>query len=556
MSSRKLWRLSPLVAFIEDHTARDATRYGVFHRLTGEALYISDQLKEILLCLKDNPAPASDLDLLRQNPISRETFSRFEHGHFLVTSIDANALLRPFLDYRLFMPAMNPAITFRERDGQVKMIRLEESHVCYLPRTEVTPHLTEEPLPGAAAHLLHCVADSWTVREVIKHSREKMSTSEIWKAIYWLCDPARQLIRAVPASTDFRITKHPIHYLIQNLIPSEGFSNSADGEMVEAKSFYQEQISDVDWNFDWVETTICHSFRYPTRAFGRQTYGERFCDKVLETFGSGLQGSKQLDILEVGGGTGSFARAFLLQLQKFPEHFGRINYSLMDCSRTMIDRQRRTLADVGITVRHLEQDAQEFSIPGEQFHIILANEMIADLKVAETVSDDPYQREQNPASASWYHSGVFSFIERLRDHLAPGGKAFLTEYEGLTEPSSPLAHLNHPEYPIHFGSISSHSERVGLRPALSSLSDFLDVSGQIEMLCGQQERHLCLNHLVSRHGERIPYAAFCRESFEQKWGSTLSDLGVGGIQFAPLSEGLHFGPEFSQFQTLILDKHS
>lgn len=555
MASRKMWRLSPLLAFIEDHTARGAIRYGVFHRLTGEALFIPEQLKEILLCFKDDPAPASDLDLLRQSPISQEAFSRFEQGHFLVTSINPDALLRPFLDYRLFVPAMNPAITFREHDGQVKMIRLEQSHVCYLPRTEATPPLTEELLPEAAAHLLRYVANTWTVRELIEHSREKMSTSEIWKAIDWLCDPARQLIRAMPANSDFRISKHPVHYLIQNLIPSAGLSGSGGGEMIEAKSFYQEQVSDVDWNFDWVETTICHSFRYPTRAFGQQTYGGRFCDNVLEAFGSGLQGLKQLDILEVGGGTGSFARAFLLQLQKYRERFGRINYSLMDCSRTMIDRQRGSLADVGITVRHLEQDAQEFSIPGERFHIIMANEMIADLKVAEAASGDINPPGQKPAP-SWYHSGVFSFIDRLRDHLAPGGKAFLTEYEGLTEPSSPLAHLNHPEYPIHFGSIASHAERVGLRPTLRRLSDFLGVSREVEMLCGQQERYLCLNHLLSRHGERVPYAAFCRESFEQKWGGKLSDLGVGGIQFARLDEGLHFGPEFSQFQALILDSDS
>jgi hypothetical protein len=555
MGSRKPWRLSPLVAFIEDHTAIDATRHGVFNRLTGEALYLPEQLKEILLYLKDNPMPASDLDLLRHSPISQVAFARFEQGHFLVTSIEADALLRPFLDYRLLVPAMNPAITFRERGTQMKMIRLEESHVCRLPRTEAVPHLTEEMIPEAPANLLRCAGESWTVRESIKYSRGRMSTSEIWGAINWLCDPARQLIRAVPADADFRITKHPVHYLVQNLIPSEGFPNRS-GEMIEAKSYYQEQVSDVDWNFDWVETTICHSFRYPTGAFGQQTYGERFCDSVLETFGPALQGLKQLDILEVGGGTGSFARAFLVQLQKFRERFGRINYSLMDCSRTMIDRQRRSLADVGITVRHVEQDAQEFSIPGEQFHIILANEMIADLKVAEAISDGHYARGGNPASPAWYHSGVFSFVDRLRDHLAPGGKAFLTEYEGHTEPSSPLAHLNHPEYPIHFGSIAGHAERVGLRPTLRSLSDFLNVSGEVEMLCGQQERYLCLNHLVSRHGGSIPYAAFCRESFEQKWGSALSDLGVGGIQFAPLDEGLHFGPELSQFQALILDKDS
>ena len=99
-----------------------------------------------------------------------------------------------------------------------------------------------------------------------------------------------------------------------------------------------------------------------------------------------MNDSPKLEVLEVGGGTGSFARAFIKQAASL--NATGVNYHILDLSPALMENQRKILSELLPESRHFQQDATEFDLPGHTFDLIISNEVIADFPVASV------QREQ------------------------------------------------------------------------------------------------------------------------------------------------------------------
>src|SRR4029079_15822215 len=98
-----------------------------------------------------------------------------------------------------------------------------------------------------------------------------------------------------------------------------------------------------------------------------------------------LSHSDRLEILEVGGGTGTFARSFLEQSQGLAEGGLRgvdLNYHILDLSPTLMESQTKLLSQMVPASRYFHQDATKFSISSHRFDLIIANEVIADSPMA------------------------------------------------------------------------------------------------------------------------------------------------------------------------------
>lgn len=536
------WRLSRLVSFTEDRRGSE-TCFGVFHRLTADAFSLSPQLHQLLSSLSRSGIADADLSLLRSRGEAQAVLQALIDGRFLVRANDARTLLAPYLDLPLIAPAMNPAVTCRDPDHPgTLLIRLKDTHQCRLPRDERPPELVEERVPESAARLLEAAEGNCTLGEAL--ARCGFQRAGAWKAVDWLCRPERQLIRVVAPGADPRDLRRAAHYPIQSFFRSAAAPPALDADALSPATYYQTEVADADWQFDWVETTVSHAFRRPTEALGMLTYGERFCESLVAALPAALRSSPALDILEVGGGLGYFARDFLRRARAILPSV-TLCYTLLDCTPALLQRQREILRDAAAEVRFLQQDAHQLSVAGCRFDIVIANEMIADLAVVRSA------RSPHASEGRWIHSGVFSFLGRLRQHLAPNGAAFLVEYGSLTGPPLISDHLNHVECSIDFGAVIQHAGQLGFHAELRGLPAFLQVRN-VDMLCGQEERYLCLNRLLARRRLRLPFAAFCRKSLADYCGNVLAELSVGLLKFAPLERGAHFGPDLQQFQVLIL----
>src|SRR5262249_28504724 len=232
--------------------------------------------------------------------------------------------------------------------------------------------------------------------------------------------------------------------------------------------FHLEGIDDAAWEFDIIEPTVNHGLRFPSQLLAGLDYGTRFCDAV---FADAFSGKTQFEVLEIGGGTGSFAHSFIKRAQQSGKS---LSYQIMDLAPTLSEHQRRVLSDIEPPVGHINQDAVSFDLPGCTFDLIVSNEVIADFPVAVVERQgvkfsgagaafiEKYGLTVDDARARFYvNSGVFEFLEHAWTHLRPGGLLVLSEYGSKTRYPVESFHLNHSEFTIHFGHLIECARKIG-----------------------------------------------------------------------------------------------
>jgi SAM-dependent methyltransferase len=276
--------------------------------------------------------------------------------------------------------------------------------------------------------------------------------------------------------------------------------------------------------------------------------------------------SPKLEVLEVGGGTGSFARAFIKQAASLNET--DINYHILDLSPALMENQRKILSELLPESRHFQQDATEFDLPGHTFDLIISNEVIADFPVAPVQRRgesefqgegayylDKYDLSHEDAPDSFVvNSGAFHFIERAWKHLRPGGTLIVTEYGAEQRYAARSYNLNHDEFTIHFGHLAACAVKVGFQCRLLALQEFLAFDDDVLVLNGREEHLLCLNHVLKNYGEILPYAVISKSDFERRCQGIVEQTELIGYSFSPLHRGYHFGPSIRDFLVLIMNK--
>jgi len=285
-----------------------------------------------------------------------------------------------------------------------------------------------------------------------------------------------------------------------------------------------------------------------------------------------LAQSPELNVLEVGGGTGTFARSFIEQASvSFSDRFS-INYHILDLSPALMESQRKFLAEFLPSHRHYHQDATEFDISGVVFDLIIANEVIADFQVARVnrsgrngsspewegdgaayVYKYDLAKESSPDSF-FVNAGAFSFIEHAWKHLTPGGTLIVSEYGAEEQYPLRSVHLNHDEFSIHFGQLAKCATKIGFQCRLLTLKEFISLDDDVQVLAGREEHILCLNHVFQKHGVTLPYAVISKTEFERQTQNVCEEVSLTGYSFSPLKKGYHFGPNTNDFLVLIMTK--
>ena len=141
-------------------------------------------------------------------------------------------------------------------------------------------------------------------------------------------------------------------------------------------------------------------------------------------------------VIEIGGGLGYFAKAFVQGLAA-ANVAPLASYTMLDRSPSLSDHQRALLGD-DPRFRFALGDAQE-ALPDDCYDLIIANEVVADFDVTQM------------PGAQLAQSGVANFIAVARRHLVPRGKAYISEYGDRFARPELLDHLDHIEHSVEFG---------------------------------------------------------------------------------------------------------
>ncbi len=523
------YKLSPYVNFIENRLFPGVIQHGVFHRLSGEVLEPGEKVRSILLAVKTvNRISLTEENLLSFGADGYQLKNLIEKEFLIPDGYDP---LTPFVEQYVSRPIQNPGLTYHANNGEVLLVRTSMAHHVFSPRAGELPELIEEAISPMAAAIFKIADGTKTLREIFATLRNKdegiLDDAEFRDVLDFLTSQDRQLIKFTSQREDLDHPYKPVNIVPRDLYHSAKWNEPAlNGSSDSVIDFHVEGIDDAQWEFDLIEPTVNHSFRFPNEALGGFDYGSRFAISTLRPdVVPLLSHSDHLEILEVGGGTGTFARSFLEQAQSLAEGVGSgidLNYHILDLSPTLMQSQRKLLSEMLPVSRHFHQDATKLSIPSHRFDLIIANEVIADFPMAvvqrrfsDEAEADAHGQWQgtgahllekyglatdNAPDSFWVSAGAFDFIERCFEHLAPGG-------------------------------------------AVSVL-----------VLNGREEHLLTLNHILQKHGTSLPYAVISKKEFEERLQTIVERIELSGFSFSPLSSGYHFGPKIDDFMTLIMTK--
>lgn len=518
------YRINPYISFIENRLFPGVIQRAVFHRLTGEII---------------------EHDFTSSLTADDDQARRLVQSAFLITE-DYDPL-DPLLDWYVARPIQNPAVAYRSETGEWMLARTTMEKTVYSPKVDELPVVVEEQLSPLAAEMFLMADGTRTLRQIFSELNAGRAELD------FLTTQERQLIKLTPRQEDLEDPFSNVNIVPRNLFHSERKDQATIAD------FHLHDIEEAEWEFDFIEPTVNHSFRFPHEALGGLDYGSRFCVSTLTPeVVPLLKHADPLEVLEVGGGTGSFARSFINQSANLNRT--RLNYHILDLSPALMANQRKLLSELLRESSHFHQDATEFDLPGKKFDLIVSNEVIADFPVASIKGDGAYYVEQydlpvkDAPEAAVVNAGVFRFIERAWQHLKPGGTLILSEYGAVDRYPAASFNLNHDEYTIHFGHVAACAAKVGFECRLLTLKDFLGLDDEVLVLNGREEHLLCLNHVLKKYGEVLPYAVISRSDFENRCRGIVEQTGLIGYSFSPLRTGYHFGPNIRDFFVLIMNK--
>ena len=361
-------------------------------------------------------------------------------------------------------------------------------------------------------------------------------------------------------------------------------------EIVPTK-YYREEIVDAKNQFDDVETTLSHLFREPHPALGGKTYGARMAEALLA---SDSLPEKMRDIVEVGGGLGFFASAFLGEVSaRAPQRTRDLRYRIVDLSPVLQAAQKERLGGHANTISFSAGNAETLELDEASVDLVLCNEVVGDLTGVRVTRAqlglDMPQDESMLASAPkgslyegnedniralgdvgelvlkyelplidapedcYLNVGLFRFLERLWTALRPGGTAVITEFGEEHQYPALSLHLDHPELSIHFGHAKHVARRIGFDVEFSYVIDLLGFERDLETLACTRSSFLALRALLGEKGVDLKKLAYTKDMLTEVIGDAVPLAEIGTLEFEAI-ENRCLGLVPHQFKALVLRK--
>ena len=333
--------------------------------------------------------------------------------------------------------------------------------------------------------------------------------------------------------------------------------------------FHQFELVDPQLQFDQIETTISHAFRTPHPALDDRSYGEAFCDWLVES-GRIQPGCR---LIEIGCGLGYFANAILDRLAAgWPDIYDTLTYTLFDLSSELQSAQKSNCARHRDKVRFELGNIENHRFEDGRFDLVLSNEVIADLSVA-TVSIDnvenltpkteaeriavEYQIECVPValggrSVAILNVGAIRMLRNIARCMAASGHAVITEYGTFGASPKAVQFSNHKEFTVHFGQLRHVARKLGFHPYLDTMGNAVGFGRGCETVRLEALRTLSECLLPDLGRDPLPMLAFWPDALEQALGGIYDD--ISNLRFLPLSHPESFSP--FRFELMALSTQS
>lgn len=379
----------------------------------------------------------------------------------------------------------------------------------------------------------------------------------------------RQLLKMLPRPKDaFELVGLPPY--VHSTMPYPSVREApAPVEEPGLRDYHKVTIQDADEQFEKRETTLSHAFRVPHPALESRPYGGQLARVLVER--DAIPDDQQrtpLTLVEVGGGTGHFARAFLDGLAlRAPRTYNRGRWVIVDLAPALSRSQRDKTAPHKEKVRFVTGDACQLPLKDASVDVLVANEMIADLAVAPTRRDDleagqgageqavrKYKLSVQDAHGLFHvNVGAIRFLEEVARVLKPGGTAFLSEFGHARRYPEQSTHLDHPEYSIHFGHLKQVADALGLEASLEQLAAVLRLDPKVKVLQTTQSFFEVLRAFLQGRGIKVEKIAYTEEMLKELVGDKLDLTKLEGLKFVPCGQRV-LGLKPPEFMAMLVRK--
>ncbi|TNF24737.1 MAG: class I SAM-dependent methyltransferase [Deltaproteobacteria bacterium] len=350
-------------------------------------------------------------------------------------------------------------------------------------------------------------------------------------------------------------------------------------DMFSPEGYYRHEVEDADAQFDHQETTLSHLFRQPHPALRNRTYGEALIDALKRRWDLQVGSGGSVKILEIGGGLGWVAKHVTEALEKFGTE---VTYHIQELSPALAAKQRENTAGLPVTV--FEGDALTAELPGNDYDLVISNEMIGDLTAIkltheqlgmggeEGIDDETFEaglaklgvagelvkKHTVPIGDApdpfYLNVGAWQLVERLWDVLKPGGHAILTEFGELNRYPVLSTQLDHPELSIHFGHLTSVARSVGFETDFEFVMDLIEMNREMKGLATTRSYFRALTAALADHDIAFEKIGYTKKMFLNLLGEKLRpSKSVGEIDYDNLEDRL-MGLVPHEFKALLLTK--
>ena len=214
---------------------------------------------------------------------------------------------------------LNPAVILLDNN---------EGAIGFYPQTTGTAR----QFSADDSRILHCLKNASTPQEII--SQAGINHSEFVEFIQEVQKWAPDAILSIESNLSVAQDRHRQETEAARL---RDIWTAMSDEQSNNELFHQTQLADSYQQFDQIETTISHAFREPHTALAGRSYGEAFCDWLIDN----QHIASHCRVLEVGCGLGYFANAVLTRLlERRPDIYSTLSYTLFDLSSELQSTQK------------------------------------------------------------------------------------------------------------------------------------------------------------------------------------------------------------------------
>ena len=162
-----LYKISPHAHILENRLLPSTIQYGIFHQLTGYVIEPRESVKVLLFATRmGSNVSIGEHDLDKLGDDGAQLRELIAERFLILSGEDPFDSFPSLLEQFVVRPMQNPALTYRDKSGEIKLVGTSMAQRIYSPRRNELQPVIEETMPADAASVVLKADGTRTLGEI------------------------------------------------------------------------------------------------------------------------------------------------------------------------------------------------------------------------------------------------------------------------------------------------------------------------------------------------------------------------------------------------------